>query len=134
MACQQRGTDSIFVAFTTFSSNIKGPIKVPVKLAVKAAVEVLSALACPQCSLSLSQLHTADTGDKDPLLNLLACLPQFWLPNICISLSLCFFYACVCLTLYTFLLSFHHLHSPLKGFPPCFLLIFLYLFLSVKSF
>lgn len=49
MACRQRGTDSISIAFTTFSSDIKGPIKVPVKLAVRAAVEVLSALACPQC-------------------------------------------------------------------------------------
>lgn len=95
MACQQRGTDSIFIAFTTFSSDIKGPIKVPVKLAVKAAVEVLSALACPQCLLSLSQPHTADTSDKDPLLNLPACLPVclnsgypiYAFPTLSLSLS-----------------------------------------------
>ncbi|KAM3587723.1 uncharacterized protein V6R79_012758, partial [Siganus canaliculatus] len=55
--------------------GIKGPIKVPVKLDVKAAVEVLSALACPQRSLSLSQPHAADTSDKDPLLNLPPRLP-----------------------------------------------------------
>lgn len=48
MACQQRGTDSISVAFTTFPSDIKGPIRVPVKLAVRAAAGVLSAFACPQ--------------------------------------------------------------------------------------
>lgn len=65
MTCQQRGTDSISIAFTTFSSNIKGPIKVPVKLAVKAAVEVLSVLACPQCCCLCLNL-SADTHDKDP--------------------------------------------------------------------
>lgn len=74
MTCQQKGTDSISIAFTTFSSNIKGPIKVPVKLAVTAAVEVLSDLACPRCCCLCFNL-TADTSDKDPLLNLPACPP-----------------------------------------------------------
>ena len=91
MACQQRGTYSISVAFTTFSSYIKGPIKVPVKLAVKAASGGPVSVSLPSAPLSLSQLHTADTSDKDPLLNLAARLPVYLdsgYPDICISLSL----------------------------------------------
>lgn len=109
MACQQRGTDSISSAFTTFSRNIKGPIKVPVKLAVKAAVEVLSVLACPQCCCLCLNL-TANTSDKDPLLNLPACLPQFWLPNICISFTLSL--SLLVALLLSFVSSPHKLFSP----------------------
>lgn len=74
MTRQQKGTDTISIAFTSFSSNIKGPIKVPVKLAVTAAVEVLSELACPRCCCLCFSL-AADTSDRDPLLNLPACPP-----------------------------------------------------------
>lgn len=91
MAGQQRGTHSISVAFTTFSSDIKGPIKVPVKPAVKAAVEVLSALARPRCCCLRLNLNTADTGDKGPLLNLPACLnsglPIYAIPTRCSLVS-----------------------------------------------
>ncbi|CAB1456463.1 unnamed protein product [Pleuronectes platessa] len=56
---------------------IKGPIKVPVKLAVKAASGGPVSVRLPSALLSLSQLHTADTSDKDPLLNLPARLPVY---------------------------------------------------------
>lgn len=102
------------------------------KLAVKAAAEVLSALACPQCLLSLSRPHTAGASDKDPLLN----LPAFILVTqyMHFSLSLSFFCSLAWLTLYALLLSFHHLHSPLRSFLCLSFLSFCIYFSVLKAF